>query len=167
MVCNFIAMDDNTYLQTHQITYLEHGEERLYAEVIQVIPARGTCWARPLAMLTASQLTPLADGLTGKAAIPHPILHDLRYASDLLLPMSLFRPALDVDVLPWIGQIYATGDQAIVSDETTPKIIYAQHRLNQFIRTLCQAYPEQFQVNTRGDVHRVSPYPGSDQGASF
>ncbi len=140
-------MDDNTTLHAHQITYLEHGEERLYAEVIQVIPARGTCWARPLAMVTASQFTPLADGLSEKTAISSAVLHDLRHASDLLLPVSLFRPALDIDVLPWLGQIYASGDQPVATDDMAIRVIRAQHCLNQFIRTLCQAYPQHFQVS--------------------
>lgn len=132
-------------IQTHQIVYLEHGEERLYAEVIQVISQRSTCWARPLAIVVASQFVPLANDSLDKATISSPKLHNLRYASDLLLPIALFRPALDVDILPWLGQIYEDSYQPLGKEDSTAKTT-AQYRLNQFIHAIWQAYPEQFQA---------------------
>jgi hypothetical protein len=44
-----------------QIVYVSQGETRLYGEVVQVVIAKQTCWARPLAMVM-----PMAQ-LQGKA----------------------------------------------------------------------------------------------------
>jgi hypothetical protein len=142
---NHLALQEHSALQMHQIAYLEYCGDRLYTEVIQVIPTKGTCWARPLALVTASRFMPLADGLPDKTG-DSPVLHDLRYASDLLLPLSLFHPAMDVDVLPWLGEIYAASDRSPIADSAT-QVANAQCYLNQFVLGLYQVHPEQFQIH--------------------
>ncbi|MDW8201040.1 MAG: hypothetical protein RML75_07490 [Cyanobacteriota bacterium SKYGB_h_bin112] len=114
--------------------------------MIQVVSQRSTCWARPLAIVVASQLVPLAHDSLNKTTISAPKLHNLRGASDLLLPIALFRPALDTDVLPWLGQIYEAGHQPLVKEDTTAKTA-AQYHLNRFIHAIWQAYPEYFQAS--------------------
>lgn len=41
-------MTQSSQFQPRQILCLEHGQSRLYAEVIQVVPDRPVCWLRPL-----------------------------------------------------------------------------------------------------------------------
>jgi hypothetical protein len=115
--------------QTGQIIYLSyenspHENSRLYAEAIQIVHSRQLCWARPLAL---HQLEPER-------------IYDLRQGSDLLLPRSLFLSALDTDVIPVITQLHAT------SEPDQPDIARRQAHLllQDFIRQVCRAYPEQF-----------------------
>ncbi|NJR37583.1 MAG: hypothetical protein HC781_00555 [Leptolyngbyaceae cyanobacterium CSU_1_4] len=84
--------------QDGQIIYLPYEATRLYAETIQIIPSRQLCWARPLALI---QLPDQPDEIDVNLYKPL-ILHDLRQSSDLLLPLSLFHIALDLDAIPVI-----------------------------------------------------------------
>jgi hypothetical protein len=79
--------------QAGQIVSLEHGEMRLYAEVIQVVVSRQLCWVRPLVLVNFSQEPPL--------------LTDLRDACDLLWSVNLFQPALDTEVISFLSQVLA------------------------------------------------------------
>ena len=75
----------------HQIVYLEHDNCRLYGEAIQVISARQMSWVRPLVLVTVADpgdRSPQIDKLV-----------DLRFTADLIWPESLFRPALDTEVI--------------------------------------------------------------------
>lgn len=78
-----------------QIVCLECNSTRLYGDVIQVIPERGTCWMRPtlLAIFTAN------EELTQ--------LYDLRQTADLLWSLDFFRPALDTEVIALLVQLNA------------------------------------------------------------
>lgn len=77
--------------QPSQIVCLEHQDQRLYAEVIQIVESRRVAWVRPL-MLVVS----LSEWLDAESFT----LYDLRQGADLLWPSNLFRPALDTEVLP-------------------------------------------------------------------
>ncbi|MBF2003965.1 hypothetical protein ACF3DV_08775 [Chlorogloeopsis fritschii PCC 9212] len=105
--------------QPGQIVYLEHGDRRLYAEVIQVVLSRQLCWVRPLLLVACS-------------SEPH-ITNDLREASDLLWPLNLFHPALDTEVISILSEVLAK--------EAKPGIdTIAKQQLNQFIYQVWYAY---------------------------
>lgn len=121
-------MDFNLNFQPRQIVCLEHADTYLYAEVIQVVVSRRLCWVRPL----------LLGVLAGsfQYAQPSP-LYDLRSSADLLWPITLFRPALDTEVLPLLTQLLALEPPP----EHDP---VAQQQLNQFIHQVWQAHPDAF-----------------------
>lgn len=79
----------------NQVVCIERGQLRLFAEVVQMVPERSRCWARPMAI---AQVMPdlLSLGL----------LHDLRESAHLLLPAVMFRAALDVEVMPLMTALY-------------------------------------------------------------
>jgi hypothetical protein len=131
--------------QPFQIVYLEHQGYRLYGEVVQVVEARLICWVRPLGMV--------ADGATQQLRFHKSVDQidesaidwvDLRQGSDLLLPLQLFQPALDVDILPLLNYLYT--DPMSSSQE---KLNGNNHqKLNGFIRQLWAAFPESFRNST-------------------
>ena len=115
--------------ELNQIICLEHEETRLYAEVIQIVQTRHLCWARPL-MLAVS---PLHPDIVAKP----PILYDLRQGADLLWPLSLFRPALDTEVVSQLAQLQATKAQSGGCQ-------IAHRQLSLFIRQVWQAHQTKF-----------------------
>jgi hypothetical protein len=119
---------DQTF-QPYQIVYLEHQCSRVYAEVIQVVPQRSLCWARPLALLTQSEGQRWSDG--------EGTLYDLREGSDLLYPASLFQVALDVEVIPLMVRLQG---MQLTSE--------SRRKLHGFIQQLCQANPQAFSKKT-------------------
>jgi hypothetical protein len=127
------SKDKTSHLQPSQIICLEHETTRLYAEVVQIVEARHLCWARPLALITGSDLQ----------GSPQPIdpknLYDLRQGADLLLPAILFRQALDVEVIPLLSQLYELEGEA-----KGQEAIAARQSLNQLIRQIWQAHPDVF-----------------------
>ena len=134
--------------QSHQIVYLEYDDEKLYAEVIQVVPERELCWARPLALLKAAQVTPFSDAIVNKNADTTWDLRDLRQASDILLPISFFQLALDVEVLPLLGKFYSDEEQPDCHRSPLEENDrFAQQQLIQFFRKICEAHPERFQLS--------------------
>jgi hypothetical protein len=121
-------MDFSRNFQPRQIVCLEHKDTRLYAEVIQVVDSRQVCWVRPLLL----------------AEFPHqnyssfePPLYDLRSSADLVWPLTLFRPALDTEVIPLLVQLLTLEPQP----DCDPA---AKQQLNQFIHQVWQAHPDAF-----------------------
>jgi hypothetical protein len=116
----------------YPLVCLEYQQQRLYAELIQIVEARQTAWLRPWALVEVGELTG-----AGSINFDHPIHHcvDLRQAPDLLLPRHLIRPALDTELLAVLTQLSST---------TTDKPLPAQEQqqLNQLLRSLCQANPQ-------------------------
>lgn len=117
--------------QPHQIVCLEHESTRLYAEVIEVAIARQVCWVRPVI---------LAVPMAGNEQLPVPspeqlTVYDLRSGSDLLWPASLFKPALDTEVIPLLAQLDVKAEST--SD--------AHQHLSCFIGKVWQAYKSVFQ----------------------
>jgi len=120
--------------QPRQIVCLEHENTRLYTEVIEVVTARQICWVRPL-MLVVSPLG--HDSLP--AFSPEQLnLYDLRQGADLLWPVSLFRVALDTEVIPLLVQLDNPdeGPQANNAE--------AHQQLSCFIRKVWQASKNAF-----------------------
>jgi hypothetical protein len=99
-----------------EIVCIDRSDLRLFGEVIQMIPDRDRCWAKPLilAQLEDFQLI---------------FRHDLREAPQLILPQYLFRSALDTEVLPLMGELF----QVDPSPEAT---LLARQALHHFIGTL-------------------------------
>lgn len=125
--------------QVYQIVCLEYGATCLYAEVIQTVEARQTCWVRPLGLVVYS--TELFYSASGLSAIEDaPTIYDLRQGADLLWPGTLFRVALDTEVLPLLAQLALQEGEKV--DNLT--VLAARHQLNQFIRQVWQAHPDAF-----------------------
>ncbi len=112
-----MTMDFARDFQPRQIVCLEHEGTRLYAEVIQVVESRQVCWVRPLLLVEFPDCNyPSID----------PPLHDLRPSADLLWPLTLFRPALDTEVMPLLV--------GLLAEEPPPeRDPVAQQQLNQFL----------------------------------
>jgi hypothetical protein len=110
----------------YPLVCLEYQQQRLYAELIQIVEARQIAWLRPWALVEVGE-----PG--GAGQIDYCV--DLRQAPDLLLPRHLIRPALDTELLAVLTQLSST---------TTDKPLPAQERqqLNQLLRLLCQANPK-------------------------
>ncbi len=103
--------------------YLEHEDTRLYAEVVQVVEVRQRCWVRPLVLVVVPTDNQPSEALA---------IVDLRASADLLWPSTLFRPALDTEVLAFLP-IFTSEPKA----ERDPT---AQQQLNQFIYQVWQTY---------------------------
>lgn len=109
---------------THQIVSLEHEGTRLYAELIQVVESRQMWWVRPLLLGFFPSEQPSDQ--------PSPI-YDLRSSAHLLWPITLFRPAFDIEVIPLLSHLLALEPQS----EQDP---VAQQQLNQFVHKVWQAH---------------------------
>ena len=99
--------------QPRQIVCLEYETTYLYSEVIQTVTERQMCWVRPLMLQVESEDR----------------LYDLRSGADLILSATLFRPALDTEVIPLLIQL-----------EALPTSTNAHQQLSSFIRQVWQAH---------------------------
>lgn len=116
-----------------EIVCLEHNLVKLYAEVVQIVETTQICWVRPLVML----MHPTHDSSLSIEDESKP-LYDLRQGSDLLLPVKLFRPALDTEVIPLLELLNcSTASNATNSTHHS--------KLSQFIKQVCLSHPEVFQ----------------------
>jgi hypothetical protein len=78
-----------------QVVCIVQGDLRLFGEVVQMVPVRSRCWARPLAI---AQVMPDSLQLA--------LLYDLRESSHLLLPATVFRAALDTELIPLMTALF-------------------------------------------------------------
>lgn len=118
--------------QPSQIVCLEHGLIRLYAEVVQTAENRCICWVRPIALVESS--------ISDRHPVHSPELirvHSLRKDPDLLLPATLFRTALDTEVIPLLAELGHLDDNDTVYAVKSPQ-------LSQLVEQICSAYPEAF-----------------------
>jgi hypothetical protein len=83
------------FFKPSQIVCLEHQNNYLYGEVIQIIESRQLCWMRPLMLAVFANDIPTVNSLQEAEE-----LWDVRLTSDVAYPLPLFRPALDLEVLP-------------------------------------------------------------------
>ena len=104
--------------KTDRIVCIDREDLHLFAEVIDTIAIDDRCWVRPLAI---ARSTPESFKLE--------FLHDLRDAAQLILPVDLFRDALDTEVLPLISELFHP-------DRDSTKSTNAQRILYQFITDL-------------------------------
>ncbi len=104
----------------NQIICIELDDLRLFAEVIQMIPNRDRLWARPLA-------------LAQQEHYDLHLLYDLREAPQLILPPSLFREALDTEVMPLMTELFQW--EALAKPEPNTEVLGRQ-ALQAFVRNL-------------------------------
>ncbi len=121
--------------EPRQIVYLEHENTRLYAEVIQIVTARQICWARPLMVATMDIYSP--PGLSTDNTV---YVYDLRQGADLLLPITLFSAALDIEVIPLLMHLDTPERQP--QDKAG-----ANKQLRLFVRQVWEAYPQVFNAS--------------------
>jgi hypothetical protein len=88
-------MIENSHLlfRPQEIVYIEDNGLRLFAEVIQTIPDRNRCWVKPLALAKYTDFQ-------------FRLLHNLHECAQLILPIDLFRSALDTDVIPVMMELF-------------------------------------------------------------
>ena len=131
-----VSIDSAYKFQPRQIVCLEHGNTRLYAEVIEVVPSRQVCWVRPVLL---AKLAP--DYNPHWEVSPEQLtLYDLRQGADLLWPTSLFRLALDTEVIPLFVQL----DDPDFSRENNPD---AHQQLSCFVSEVWQTYKSAFSAS--------------------
>jgi hypothetical protein len=109
-----------------QIICLDLDCLHLFAETIDTIEITDRCWVKPLAIARSSP-----------ESFELEFLHDLRDTAQLILPIDLFRYALDTEVLPLTSQLFdPTKDlmrsQSIACGESP----HPQRVLYQFIADL-------------------------------
>jgi hypothetical protein len=81
--------------KTDRIVCLDREDLHLFAEVIDDTVINNRCWVRPLAIARSNSENFNLE-----------FLYDLRDAAQLILPTSLFRDALDTEVLPLISELF-------------------------------------------------------------
>ncbi len=94
------------------------AKDRLFAEVIDTILISSRYWVKPLALARSNP-----------DSFELEFLCDLRDTSQLILPIDLFRDALDTEVIPLIAELYHPT-------EGSTRSINAQTALHQFITDL-------------------------------
>jgi len=120
----------------YQIVCLEHQQSYLYGEVIQIIESKNLCWMRPLLLAVFPRVVGAIDNfLEAKELL------DLRFAADVAYPLALFRPALDTEVIPLIGQLE-------ILDETKEPNAGSKQKLRQFLEQIWRDNQEYF-LSTR------------------
>ncbi len=82
-------------LKTDRIVCVDLENLHLFAEVIDTIAVFDRCWLRPLAIARSNS-----------ESFKLEFLHDLRDTAQLILPIPLFRDALDTEVLPLISELF-------------------------------------------------------------
>jgi hypothetical protein len=102
------------------------GKDHLFAEVIDTIAISSRYWVKPLALAKSS----IEDDRLE-------FLYDLRDTSQLILPIDLFRDALDTEVLPLLSELFHPVEGSIrFSFREAMPTINAQAALHQFINDL-------------------------------
>ena len=115
-----------------QIVSLECGNTCLHSEVIQVVEARQVGWVRPLMLVVFQSEDDLADRLSEDYTIS-----DLRNGADLLWPLSLFRAALDTEVISLLSQLYSL-------DSDKKDAVIASRQLREFVYRVWATFPNAF-----------------------
>ncbi|WP_373543678.1 hypothetical protein [Chamaesiphon sp.] len=84
----------------------------LFAEIIDTIEISDRYWVRPLALARSNP-----------ESFQLEFLHDLRDAAQLILPIGLFRDALDTEVLPLISELFQPNKDSTRS-ANAQKVLY-------------------------------------------
>lgn len=145
--------------KVNQIVYLEHQSNKLYGEVIQLIPNRRLCWFRPKCLVISvdfdvtqqndysyrqrtqtrldSSPVDVEQNDYHSSNLNQTQLIDLQSTSDLLWPVILFRPAFDTEIVYFLAQLKDINQLLI------DKTLNRQH-LNQFVHQVWQANQDKF-----------------------
>ena len=115
--------------KVNEIICLENDSKYLYGEVIQLLPSRGLCWFRPMCLV-------FSEDSGDRPSIIEPTQPiDLQSGSDLLWPITLFRPALDTEVISCLP---------FLSDRHSPVSTPNKQYLNKFIQQVWQDNRDKF-----------------------
>ena len=125
-------MDCALNFKPGQIVSLECGDACLHSEVIQVVEARQVCWVRPLMLVVLLSRKDLSAQWSQEYT-----LSDLRDGADLLWPGSLFRAALDTEVISLLTQL-----QSLDSEKKDGA--RASRQLRDFVDRVWEAFPSAF-----------------------
>jgi hypothetical protein len=93
------------------------GQDHLFAEVIDTISISSRYWVKPLAIARSNP-----------ERFELEFLYDLRDTAQLILPIDLFRDALDTEVIPLLSELYHPTDSM--------RSVNARSALHQFINDL-------------------------------
>jgi len=126
-----VLINSDQQFQPRQIVCLEHEHTCLYAEVIEVVSSRQVCWVRPLMLAIPANNQSLPWSLTENLT-----LYDLRQGSDLLWPVSLFRLALDTEVISLLGQLNNPDPLYVDNLDATRQLSYFIHRVWQAYKSI-------------------------------
>jgi hypothetical protein len=105
-------------VKTERIVCLDCQDLHLFSEVIETSATNACYWVRPLAIARSSP-----------ESFKLEFLYDLQDTAQLILPIELFRDALDTEILPLISEIFH-GDRE--PDRSTN----ARKALHEFIANL-------------------------------
>jgi hypothetical protein len=136
---DLILFNSETEFQPRQIVCLQHQNQCLYGELIQFIAKRQLYWVRPLLLAIAPQDF---EHLFNWSEVEE--CFDARDGSDLILPTSLFRLALDTEVIPLLTQLHLADTNA--NNGNSQEI---QPRLHALIRQVWQANQQTFQKHSQ------------------
>ncbi len=134
MMNKMVSVDRELSFASNQIICLEYQNSLLYGEVIQSILDRGWCWTRPLCLAIVSEDR---SGNFFRNQSVQTII-DLRSSSDLILPNCLFRPALDLELIPLLGKLEENNELA--RKKTSDR------HLNRFVKLVWQANKDKFKT---------------------
>jgi hypothetical protein len=125
----------NTFpsFRPYQVLCIEHKGQFFYSEMIQKVTLRQSYWVRPLALKIDENLFS-KDFDVQKDSI---VLYDLRGQSDLILPSTLFRAALDTEVVQLLVSVDRPG--CYTESDRSPHCL-----LHDLVTELCQSYPGAF-----------------------
>jgi hypothetical protein len=135
--------------ETYPIVCIEQSNARLFAEVIQIVETRQIGWLRPLGLevLASGVVNELGVSELGSGEPELPtIFYDLRQTADLLWPLSLFRPALDTEILPVLSALQSGKPLGVESGELA---IASRHQLQQFIQDIWQSHRALFDAPSK------------------
>jgi hypothetical protein len=119
-----------------QIVCLESGDYSLYGEVIQVITQRQLCWVRPLTIAIIVSTDDFSTYDSSSKINSDREIIDLRSASDLLLPLALFRASYDTEVIYILTELAAKQQ---TTNRQQMSVI-----LNNFVRRIWQDNQDKF-----------------------
>lgn len=150
---DIVSGSANLSLKENQIVSLDYLDNHLYGEVIQLIRDRQLCWFRPLCLILSDSGDDLKLGGDWQRS-PNLVVSqkysadrsscdrevapiDLQSSSDLLWPDSLFRPALDTEIINFLPQL---TDSSHLSGDKKKR----QKCLNKFVYLVWQIHQDKF-----------------------
>lgn len=126
------------YLKEGQILCLEYQSTILFAELIQLQTGGSFCWVRPIAIAISTVAATGQFNVSSLDPNSPQQAFALQGGVDLLWPISLFRPALDVELMTILTDINQ-------NKPSNTDLALANQRLKNFVEQVWQAFPEEFQ----------------------
>ncbi len=129
VIGSFLKVNMISSLKPSQIVRSSSQNYQFYGEVIAVLPARESCWVRPLILLEKK-----------RSFVNNWI--DLRQASDLIFPMRYFEPALDTEIMPLFTLL-------VKGDSESHSFVANHPQLTLFLKELLINNPKTKDVTTK------------------